>query len=1010
MAGSGVDAQSINAPVHRQQYVDFRVVVYRLNIGGGVNLQVGAESLPVSYNTIFNSDIGDEAYGMVSYALNSKNSASNFNSFLNSYYIALKSSLTQDGNFLTASQLLALGPKGPYQEIDITPLVRTVNNHIGLYDMNHCSMSIMDASISAFTDTELKRFALVNRFSAPQLQQLTSFKLREFDLVRVFAYSGIDVPPQNQLANLNQYFTGGLNSQFLLSPVFTGVVNKIRRGNEAGGSAFINVDMLGLERMFAQSTTVANGAVADQIITSLPTIPTLANTFSALEPRFANQRADEIVVGIFNTYLAPSFLQDSSGSFVLGVPDLLYLLNNKLFNSDQSINLLPMLPTIILIHIMKKEYGEPIIRFDDRIEPTTIEIKGGSGKPINAVPSPSKDLMLFPYLLRFRQAFSLYSGQYQSAMEIMDTIKSNTYMEIYEDRTGEFHFRFPRYNCINLMAYIDPKDVITATHDKDDSAIFTAETVQQVLPGYGSLVNVPPRVYIDKLSVLKFGLRKPQTVENPNAISTQFADELAQFARDYFTMRDARKATVVKLGDPTLNVGQMALFKVKKDAGSNSSPAADRPVVSTSTDEDVLAGYITTIDEVFAVGGQYTQSLGLSFVRAAAQTTGAFAISGAGTTWDIVNNSPSLSITTKAVTGAPLPPVVSYGAVTQNVVGPQIPAAGISSSTISALQKTPTDTSPFIFKLNYTNKSQTGASFRAILTPIDLAIVANKASEIVAAGNSAGLAAGTASQLSPADLTSALAAQATIITNIEADLATRVVMNAIWNKFLNDPASSPSALPGSNLSASAQGGLAPVSYVNLFAFEKKLEQAYNVSLAFYIQNLYATYSGTSMTTSGQSASLGAVQLQPNGITLSTSWTQLMKLADSLYKAYSLQVGDISFSVLWQKYFLNQSTTPLTSNDFSNAQALLGTLRLLIGYAVSLNAATLGLSSVGGTTGSNQQLSDAIAEQKALVTAQTNLKTTPVSTSVQNPATVPNPSPAPAPTTSAPMSTQYLILS
>ena len=915
------------SPLHRQQYVDFRVVVYRLNVSGQSSV-VGPNG-PLNFSTIFNTDFGDDVYSDLSLLLTSGGTNGNFQKFLNEYYAAIEEVLSGAG-----ADAVDLQNAGLYQEIDITPLVSSATNHIGLYDINHCSLSMLDASLASFTGTELDRY----RHKKPLLSELQGFRLREFDLVRVFAYSGVDESQDDKLAALAKRFAGSLGSRFIMSPVFTGLVNKIVRGNDVGGTAYMKADLLGVERIFAQSTTVVNQATADQIVAALPTIPALQNAFSALDPRFAGMGADAVIIDIFSMYLAPSFLISADGSVQLGVPDVSYLFKHKMFNSAGAAKLIPMIPTIILLHILKKKYGEPFLMFDDRVEPTTVDVSG-SGALTVATESVSKDAMLTPYLLRVRKSFALYSGQYEPASGIFDTIKQTTYMEFFEDRTGEFHFRFPRYNTVNCMAYIDPDDVISASHEKSDSAIFTAEMAQLQAPFAGSL-QVPPLLYVDKLSVLKFGLRKPQTVENPNATTPDFASALAEFSRDYHSMKDSRTAHVTKLGDTSLNVGQMALFKIKRDSGTSSSPASG----SSESGDDVLAGYITTIDETLSVGGSYTQTLGLSFVRPAAQATGKFIVKGTGTAWDIVNNMPE-QIAQRLASRLPGP------------------------SDIAKFQTSPADTSSFLYDLNYTHRSMTGAIFRQILTPLNLADLSASFPGMKAAAELEAFGTGKPVQNTKAHIAAALKAKNAVVVSAKKDIATNAVLNAILTDFILKAALAPS----------------DVTYINLKIFGDRLAASYASIIAAYVdgQKLRSSYANVTVQTSSGPTTLGDITLNASHIFLSTNWDSFKKIVGYLYDSAPTAPG-IGFSKslesLWSTYFQNPSNAVLSSGELSKAREVFSDFMSIANGIVKSN-------SVAITSGS-PRLSGAFAETKSLLLAQANSTINPVSTTANTPAAIP----------------------
>lgn len=764
---SDIDLSKAN---HRRQFVNFRVVVYRLHLPNTTEFKL-KDGTPVPFDFIFNADFGDSIYSKISRDLNSD--PKEFARFLEEYSQAIKSSLTlPSGNPNVAGTMSQLSSESsasgvtetaPFQEIDITPLVRSVNIHLSLTPVNQCSLTMFDPRLTNLTDVELDRFHMTSRERTETLAKLQAFRFREFDLVRVFAYSDVGLSPlDHQNAMKKKVFKNGLESRFYMPPVFTGLVNAITRINQTGTTAALNVDIFGVQRMFMQSVSVFNEALSNILAEASPDMSTMHDKFEIFDGRYADQAADTIALKLFGDYLLPLYLREKSTKEVLvGVPDLDNIIA-RMFRTDRKTRVkkalfYPMLPTVILLHMLKKKYGEPILTFDDRINPK-IPVVNETGSAFEIV-SESEDLgkALKPYLLRFRNSFSVYNASYQSAEEIFDTVRSTTFLEIFEDRTSGFHYRFPRYNSVAEMIAINPQDVVSVSHMRSDSAIYTADVANISIPAYGVAAAIDPKVFLDRLSILKFGLRMPQTSANPNAGTGGFAKALAKFSRDYYTYGQSRRATIVKLGDPSINIGQMVLFSMRRTQNANPADMTKEGAY------DTFAGYIVEITEELSVGGNYIQTLQLAFVRQAARagndkiefyrmknaTMAAFSVPGydsrrfIGTVWDIANTGTSW---VNAMDSGPQEGVTNDGT----------PAV-----TLKNLESVPgekdSDTRAFLYTITLVGESQkyTQATMTRLADPRDLAREAMKDKGIVELATKALLAAGGGDSTSLADLEAA---------------------------------------------------------------------------------------------------------------------------------------------------------------------------------------------------------------------------------------------------------------
>ena len=100
-----------------------------------------------------------------------------------------------------------------------------------------------------------------------------------------------------------------------------------------------------------------------------------------------------------------------------------------------------------------------------------------------------------------KTGFQTYDAQYQSPYSVFETIKEQTYLEVFEDRHGTFHIRFPRYNYILIDHEIKFQNQISASVSRTDSGNMNVVQAKWMMDLVGAMNAVPSRVYVDPIAV-----------------------------------------------------------------------------------------------------------------------------------------------------------------------------------------------------------------------------------------------------------------------------------------------------------------------------------------------------------------------------------------------------------------------------------------------------------------------------------------------------------------------------
>ncbi|MFH8120321.1 MAG: hypothetical protein QXS37_05970, partial [Candidatus Aenigmatarchaeota archaeon] len=378
----------------------------------------------------------------------------------------------------------------------------------------------------------------------------------------------------------------------LYRPYFRGFVTSINRNMTTGEVETIELVCHGIMKLLSMNALITGSAIYENFINLLEGFDVWRpEYFTVWQSRFSDKSVKDIVISLFEEVLHCKLTDDESS---------MYISLEKIFSeyisktlSGQKFMFRPMLHLIILVLIVKSKSQlfennlDPILVFDDHLFPV-IESK--------YVQSLAEELR--PYLIMTRNSYSLYESVYETPLQIMTRILEQTFFEFFEDSSGIIHFRAPRYN--NMVDVYDiEKDfgyefIHSFSYSKEDSGVYSAIGVHNVMHLVGTL-ELPKRVYLNRLLVSKFGLRVPRLIENPNVLTPHLGDLFARFYSDYLAS-ESRTAEVVLAGIPNLELGKMMF-------------------ISFDYSNFGYIGYIRSISDRLTVGGQYMQTVSLTKVR-----------------------------------------------------------------------------------------------------------------------------------------------------------------------------------------------------------------------------------------------------------------------------------------------------------------------------------------------------------------------------------------------------------
>lgn len=276
---------------------------------------------------------------------------------------------------------------------------------------------------------------------------------------------------------------------------------------------------------------------------------------------------DYIKVSNLTGNLGPSENMDIN--FYFSVADIL---GNSENISFQTINYIP----ILMYYARKKAANETLENSDLSLIIGTKE---------------AGDNLAYATLLA--SAFKQFYPTLQKPSAIMSTIRTNAFLEIFEDRPGIIRMRPPKYNIINLNTSIndtieesdlvyyltpedkvrydyilDPNDIVSIDITRSDPDIISRVDSQWYIALAGEPVAGYTGHYSDASLLMKYGLRASGPITNPLALSQMLASYVSALQ-----MADSNKKTrqvVLKVyGNREYNVGQLYYVPAVKNTSSD---------------------------------------------------------------------------------------------------------------------------------------------------------------------------------------------------------------------------------------------------------------------------------------------------------------------------------------------------------------------------------------------------------------------------------------------------------
>ena len=638
-------------------YTSYRVVIYRPIIDGSFS-DANGKLFPL--NDILIKDPSDTGYMLLSKRMS--NDKVFFNSFLKNLCINIQANVSKDA-ILEEIDITPIVSK-----LDISLNIEGINT-CNIVSIDPKIIVLDKNNLDRFLENNEWYGQLNSKNSLKE--KILSFKFREFDIVRIYTYANKDqsvaermeyllqnsdsiwkqknkvaIEKRDKLIKLRaepifydytlidsqiEALTGEINAnekpaensirEIAFDVAFTGVVSSMMRTNSVDNTSNISVQCLGLSRYLTQTSLILNQTAANSLALGLgdfvKVLSTDGSPFNWQASEFSGKNVLDIIVYIMGLVFHPSEIGsdiDGASNAGVGVASILYvasLLNSYTKDGEVHWPVIQFLPNLITLHALKEKFKEPIYFSDDAYTSKEVFADDYRGMRERSPSDWFKETQLKTYLLMIRDSYeNIYDPTFVSPLGIFEDTRRNSFLEFFEDRSGTFRYRMPRYNKVNLDSYCGPYDTTSAQIISSDSNNFCIVQSRPMVPTLGALREISPRVFADKLSAFRYGLRATPPMENPNATSVTMAKIIAEFTRYYEIGRNSRTAIITKLADPSINIGDLIGFRLSYEG-------MDGDFLKNEYINDCYVGYVQSIREDISVDGAYHQTLTLTHVREA---------------------------------------------------------------------------------------------------------------------------------------------------------------------------------------------------------------------------------------------------------------------------------------------------------------------------------------------------------------------------------------------------------
>lgn len=436
------------------------------------------------------------------------------------------------------------------------------------------------------------------------LSNVTSFNLRQNILLRY----GITIEANDIIEIVDTNINTTLRNKETLSESklrdrtqFIGFVTKVSLSQRFNETSLLSVTCEGISKMLSLNPTINNNAVA-------PQFKSVADFISGKDKTQATSDAN--VVNVFSTFF------DGLNAYDLFVKLLSDVLGVTPVKEDKTAYSMRLISDPDKLKKLPYQYSKPLlILYHMAVTYSTIREMKSQNNGINSthiilarLDNNVNQEKLQAYLLMIRSQFDLFWSNMTTPMNILQTLANNTFLEVFEDRTGILILRPPRYNTWIEGDVIEEPNFIEWTQSVDDSTLKSRSDYQWSIPALGLQSEFCGGYYQDIPAMLKYGFRADAPKSSP---SVQSEIDAAVYSALDVTKSNSNTRTF-ELTVPLTQDYKLGNLYYFPEEGNNVSVISENKIRSKG-----FVGYLTTITTTIAPGNVDVHRLTFKYMRAA---------------------------------------------------------------------------------------------------------------------------------------------------------------------------------------------------------------------------------------------------------------------------------------------------------------------------------------------------------------------------------------------------------
>lgn len=347
------------------------------------------------------------------------------------------------------------------------------------------------------------------------LSNMTSFNLRQDVLLQhgitIEANDIIEIVDTNY-NNVLQNNKNDLYQKLSEDTQFIGFVTKVSLSQRFSETSLLNVTCEGISKMLSLNPTINSNAVA-------PQFKSVAGFISGEDK--TQTTSDANVVNVFSTFF------DGLNAYDLFVKLLSDTLGVTPVEEDKTAYSMRLVSDPEKLKILPYQYAKPLlVLYHYAVTYSTlrkVNLSGAQGYGSHIILARLDNNVnqekLQAYLLMIRSQFDLFWSNMTTPITVLQTLANNTFLEIFEDRSGVLILRPPRYNTWIEGDVIEEHNFIEWTQSIDDSSLKSRSDYQWSIPALGVQNEFCGGYYQDIPALLKYGFRIDSPKSSPSVQS-----------------------------------------------------------------------------------------------------------------------------------------------------------------------------------------------------------------------------------------------------------------------------------------------------------------------------------------------------------------------------------------------------------------------------------------------------------------------------------------------------------